>query len=55
MEFISILSNKGDCWNADAVSRSSGCLVNSCLNVSALNIDLKEITLQVCGYPNGRY
>jgi hypothetical protein len=29
-----MLSKKGDCWNPEADSRSSGCLAKSCLTVS---------------------
>jgi len=36
IEFMSILSKSGECWKADAVSRSLGYLVRSCRRVSCL-------------------
>jgi hypothetical protein len=50
IEFMSILSNKGECWKAEAVSRSSGYRVRSCRSVANVNNIAVEPTVQVRRY-----
>src|ERR1700733_14376316 len=38
IEFMRMLSNRGECWKPDADRRSWGYLVKSCLTVSNVNV-----------------
>jgi hypothetical protein len=47
MEFMRILSKRGECWKAEAVSRSSGYRVKSCRRVANVNNIAEELTVKV--------
>lgn len=45
IEFIRILSNRGECWKAEAVNRSSGYLVRSCRRVAIIRNVVEVLTV----------